>query len=227
LAWEADNGVTDTEFAQRLKALSLIWDPIQQRVQADRTPDPANGDILGCTLEGCEVGVKQQFPNNPAWGSEYWGTGSTRFAYDNELAYAAPFLDNWRKSVAANAFGMVQWYFADTPGESDDLVDGTPHTNVRSLNDSMVDINRFPRLQYYIYKAAWTPYQLQPVVALAHHWNRSGNIRVNAFSNCPAVRLLINGNSKGVIRSPTQLTRIRVQIFRRTPRRCHSRFTGM
>jgi hypothetical protein len=35
------------------------------------------------------------------------------------------------------------------------------------------------------------------VVALAHHWNRSGTVRVNAFSNCPKVRLLVNGTSKG------------------------------
>ena len=32
-----------------------------------------------------------------------------------------------------------------------------------------------------------------PVVSLAHHWNRSGTVRVNAFSNCPSVRLSLNG----------------------------------
>ena len=30
-------------------------------------------------------------------------------------------------------------------------------------------------------------------MTLAHHWNRSGTVRVNAFSNCPKVRLLLNG----------------------------------
>jgi beta-galactosidase len=34
-------------------------------------------------------------------------------------------------------------------------------------------------------------------VALAHHWNRTGNVRVNAFSNCPKVDLKINGASQG------------------------------
>ncbi|MEI9982057.1 MAG: beta-1,3-glucanase family protein [Aliidongia sp.] len=197
LAWEANNGAMDTEFAQSLKALSKVWDPINTRAQADRTPNPANGDILGCTLEGCEVLVKQEFPNNPAWGSEYWGTGTARQAWDYELAFAAPFLDNWRQGRAANAFGMAQWYFADSPGENSTYVEGVADTNVRSLGASMVDMNRFPKMLYYIYEAAWTPYSIKPVVHLAHHWNRSGPIQVNAFSNCPAVRLLVNGVAQG------------------------------
>src|SRR5262249_15119273 len=113
-----------------------------------------------------------------------------------------PFIKDWSQSKDANAFGIAQWYFADTPGENDTLVDGTPGANVRSLNASMTDSERFPRLMYYVYKAAWTPFknaanQAQPVVALAHHWNRSGTVQVNAFSNCPSVRLLINGVQAG------------------------------
>ncbi len=63
-------------------------------------------------------------------------------------------------------------------------------------------MNRFPRLLYYIYQANWTPYSIKPVVHLAHHWNRAYEykqgmpIQENAFSNCPAVRLLINGVAK-------------------------------
>jgi beta-galactosidase len=134
------------------------------------------------------VGTKQQFPGSPAWGSEYWGTGEIRTGWDYELGFAAPFLNDWHQSVAANAFGMAQWYLADTPGEIGTQTDGTPDANVCSIADSMMDANRFPRLLYYIYEAAWTPYSLKPVVALAHHWNRNGNIQVNAFSSCPAVR---------------------------------------
>ncbi|GAB7129168.1 hypothetical protein JCM19000A_36760 [Silvimonas sp. JCM 19000] len=206
LAWEADNGATDTTFAQSLKTLSQVWDPINTRAQADRTPNPANGDILGCTNQGCEVLTKQTYPNKPAWGSEYWGNGSARGAWDFELAFAAPFLDSWRQGVAVNAFGMAQWYFADTPGESSIFAEGPalniPQSNVRSLGASMVDQNRFPKLLYYIYKAAWTPYATKPVVALAHHWNRSGSVRVNAFSNCPKVRLLVNGTVQGADQTP-------------------------
>jgi hypothetical protein len=39
-------------------------------------------------------------------------------------------------------------------------------------------------------------------VYLAHHWNRSGGVTVNAFSNCPSVRLLINGNKQGTDQTP-------------------------
>ena len=118
LAWEADNGATDTTFAQALAKLAKDTDYLAPRAQADRTPNPDNGDILGCTNQGCEVLTKQTYPQKPAWGSEYWGAGSARGAWDFELAFAAPFLDSWRQGVAVNAFGMAQWYFADTPGES-------------------------------------------------------------------------------------------------------------
>ncbi|HMG54753.1 MAG TPA: DUF4982 domain-containing protein, partial [Kofleriaceae bacterium] len=208
LAWESDNGVTNHAVGAALIAIDQTWDPINPRVAADRTPDPANGFLLGCTLEGCEVGVKNQFPNNPAWGSEYWGNGTARgLAYDFELAFVAPFLNDWRKSRLANAFGMAQWYFADTPGETGLYAEyqqfrGTPQeasfaNSVRSLGASAVDVNRFPKLLYYAYQAAWTPFSLKPVVRLAHHWNRSGPVTVNAFSNCPSVRLRINGADQG------------------------------
>jgi beta-galactosidase len=215
LMWESNNGAMQEPIGQALLAINKVWDPINTRQAADRTPDPVNGDILGCTLEGCEVGVKNQFPNNPAWGSEYWGNGTARgLAYDFELAFVAPFLDNWRKGRQANAFGMAQWYFADTPGENGLYAEyqqfrGTPQesqfaNSVRSLGASSVDMNRFPKLLYYVYEAAWTPFSLKPVVHLAHHWNRAGPgpIQVNAFSNCPSVRLLINGVPQGQDQTP-------------------------
>jgi hypothetical protein len=216
LAWESDNGVTNHAVGSALLAIDAQWDPINPRQAADRTPDPANGFLLGCTLEGCEIGVKNQFPNNPAWGSEYWGNGTARgLAYDFEIAFVAPFLNDWHKSRLANAFGMAQWYFADTPGETGLYAEyqqfrGTPQesqfaNSVRSLGASAVDMNRFPKLLYYAYQAAWIPFALRPVVHLAHHWNRSGQVVVNAFSNCPTVRLRINGTDQGT-RTPNPPT---------------------
>jgi beta-galactosidase len=217
LDWESNNGTMAEPIGKALLAINQTWDPINTRVAGDRTPDPVNGYVLGCTLQGCEVGIKNQFPNNPAFGSEYWGNGSARgLAYDYELAFAAPFLDNWRQSRQANAFGIAQWYFADTPGESGLYAEyqkdlNTPmaavdQASVRGLGDSMVDMNRFPKLLYYVYEAAWTPFSLKPVVHLAHHWNRayqgSGPIQVNAFSNCPSVKLLINGQQQGALQTP-------------------------
>ena len=218
LAWEADNGSTDTSFAQSLKALSKTWDPVNTRAQSDRTPNPANGDILGCSGDGCDIGVKNQYPNSPAWGSEYWGDGVQRALYDYELLFAVNPVKNWSKGLRQNVFGMAHWYLADTPGEITSQVDGpdrppygvatgtqpalgaavgTQPFMMRGNAASMTDANRFPRLIYWIYQAAWTPYELKPVVKLAYHWNRTGNVTVNAFSNCPSVRLLINGQQTG------------------------------
>ena len=218
LDWESDNGPTSETVGAALLNLVNEWDPLYKRASADRTPDPKNGLILGCTLEGCEVGVKEttspvNLTNNPAWGSEYWGIGSARgLAYDNEVEFAGQFLDNWTKSQKANAFGIAQWYFADTPGESSLYEEyqqdagnapkaAADQASVRSLGASMVDQNRFPKLLYYVYQAAWVPYSIKHVVKLAHHWNRAyqdaAPIQVNAFSNCPSVRLMINGASQG------------------------------
>ena len=217
LDWESNNGTMAESVGTALLAINQTWDPINTRVAADRTPDPVNGYVLGCTLQGCEVGVKNQYPNNPAYGMEYWGNGTARgLAYDYELAFAAPFLDSWRQGREANAFAMSQWYFADTPGETglyaeyqqylNTAQQATYEASVRGLGASMVDMNRFPKLLYYIYEAAWTPFALKPVIHLAHHWNRAyqgtGPIQVNAFSNCPSVRLLINGAQQGSVETP-------------------------
>ena len=205
LDWERDNGGMNATLASELGTIETTWDNVNPRGSADRTYSPAFGLIDECDGAGCEAGNKQQNPNNPAFGAEYWdnmGTGRG-LAYDYELAFAAPYLDDWRKGRAANAFGMAQWYFAESPGEISLWAEYQNQPNmvnfVRSLGYSSTDANRFPRLLYYIYQANWIPYTVQPVVHLAHHWNRAYEytagtpLQENAFSNCPAVRLLING----------------------------------
>jgi beta-galactosidase len=211
LDWESNNGTMEESVGTALLAINSTWDPINTRIAADRTPDPVNGYLLGCTLEGCEVGIKNEYPNNPAWGAEYWGTGTARgLAWNYELAFVAPFLDNWRLGKADNTMGMAQWYLADTPGETGQFVEAGSSTtapgnsnDVRSLGASSMDQNRFPKLLYYVYEAAWTPFSVQPVVHLSGHWNLSaGNVQVNAFSNCPSVKLLVNGVQQGSIETP-------------------------
>ncbi|WP_147292911.1 beta-1,3-glucanase family protein [Dyella psychrodurans] len=205
LDWERDNGGMNATLASELGTIETTWDNINPRGSADRTYSSSYGLIDECDGAGCEAGNKQQNPNNPAFGAEYWdnmGTGRG-LAYDYELAFAAPYLDDWRKGRAANAFGMAQWYFAESPGEISlwaEYQNQPAMLNfVRSLGYSSTDANRFPRLLYYIYQANWIPYSVQPVVHLAHHWNRAYEytagtpIQENAFSNCPGVRLLING----------------------------------
>ena len=205
LDWERDNGGMNPTLANELGTIETTWDDINPRVSADRTYSPTYGFMDECDGAGCEAGNKEQNPNNPAFGAEYWdnmGTGRG-LAYDYELAFAAPYLDDWRQGREANAFGMAQWYFAESPGEVSLWAEYQNQPNmvnyVRSLGYSSTDANRFPRLLYYIYQANWVPYSIQPVVHLAHHWNRAYEytpgtpIQENAFSNCPAVRLLING----------------------------------
>ncbi len=205
LDWERDNGGMNPALASELGSIETTWDNINPRMSADRTYSSSYGFIDECDGAGCEVGNKQQNPNNPAFGAEYWdnmGTGRG-LAYDYELAFAAPYLDDWRRGRAANAFGMAQWYFAESPGEDSLWAEYQNQPNmvhfVRSLGYSSTDANRFPRLLYYIYQANWIPYTVQPVVHLAHHWNRAYEytagtpMQENAFSNCPGVRLLING----------------------------------
>ncbi len=208
LDWEMDNGGNNLTLSAQLNSIGLQWDSINPRKQASRAYSPQYAFIDECDGAGCEVGNKQQNPNNPAFGAEYWdnvGTGRG-LAWDYELAFANGYLNDWRNGRANNTFGMAQWYFADTPGEVALYAEYQNQPNmsnyVRSLGYSMVDQNRFPRLLYYIYQANWTPFSIEPVVALAHHWNRAYEytagtpLQENAFSNCPSVRLLINGAAK-------------------------------
>lgn len=229
LAWEANNGKMYTPLAQELRTLSRTWDAIAPRASADRSPDANNGDILSCSKAGCETFLHaNQFPNKPAWGAEYWGIGSQRHAFDFELAYALNYLVPYSQARKAGTFGMAQWYFADTPGETIEFDEGTEDAthftidaagnkvfahNVRSIGSSMVDQNRYPRMLYYIYQSVWTPFDIKPVVKLAHHWNRAGDVQVNAFSNCPAVRLLVNGVPQGADQKPNPWDTIDEQSY--------------
>ncbi len=83
-------------------------DNINPRVQADRTYSPAYAYIDECDGAGCEAGFKEQNLGNPAFGAEYWTIWEqgAAWAWDYELAFAAPYLDDWRQGREANAFGM-------------------------------------------------------------------------------------------------------------------------
>ena len=192
LAWESSNAPIDHDYNVTLKDTVLKWDTLMPRAQSDRGNDKSDmavDEVISCSLDGCEAGLKLMQPNKPCYGAEGFYTHGNRFDYDGELNFAQIYAQNWKNSKRVKAFGMCQWYMAEAPGE-----DGTG----RNFASSMMDWNRIPKMLYKIYQACWTPYSLKPVVSLAHHWNRSGSVTVNAFSNCPSVRLLINGASQGV-----------------------------
>jgi hypothetical protein len=204
LMWEVTNaGIVDS-LSRNLKALALQWDPIMQRPQADRSYldgcKAGISDVIECSSAGCEAGEKLNpaCTNFPAFGAEAWDAGparASRFAWDYELQFAGSYLINWKNAVAAKAFGLAHWYLCEAPGEVGPFL-GDART-ARSFGSSIMDANRLPKLLYKIYGVAWVPFSQRPGVVLAHHWNRSGTVRVNAFSNCPTVRLLLNGTSLG------------------------------
>jgi beta-galactosidase len=196
LAWETSNGDIDPGFADLMRNLNKTWDSLTPRAQSVRGgPEFAAGDLIACTVTGCEIGLKNGHPLCPAWGAEAWGRHSSRIGYDYELQFAEEFMQNWHKSIQANCFGLCQWYLAETPGEDSPFLEGGG--DVRSFGSSMMDHNRLPKMLYKMYSVAWTPYSTKAQVYIAHHWNRTGAVRVNVFSNCPSVRLLINGTSQG------------------------------
>ena len=199
LAWEASNADIDIAFAADLRSMKDTLDSLApRRISVRSGPGYVAGDLLGCTRTSCEIGNHRNHPLMPAWGSEAWGLQTARFTYGHEIEFAAEFLKNWHDSWTAKCFGLCQWYLAETPGEVGNFLEmkaGEETRQPRSFGSSMMDFNRIPKLLYYAYKAAWRPYSLEPVVAIANHWNRSGTVRVNVFSNCPKVRLLVNGKN--------------------------------
>jgi beta-galactosidase len=202
LMWEVSNAGIDPAFADTLKNLALVWDPIIRRPQADRGYLEACragvSDIIECSLTGCEAGQKYNpaCPNYPAFGAEGWGNRASRYAWDYELSFASEYIQNWKNDIKAKVFGLAHWYLAEAPGETGDLQGGNG-ASARSFGSSVCDASRIPKLLYHIYRVAWIPYEIKPGVVLAHHWNRAGIVRVNAFSNCPKVRLLLNGTNLG------------------------------
>ena len=201
VGWEASNGPIEVNFCNQLRDLARQWDSLALRIQATRGDPYPTGDLIGCTMTGCEIGLKSSHPATPAWGAEAWARGATRFAYDFEIAHAEQYVQNWKRSIQTHCFGLVQWYLSEECGECGGFLEGYGAGQVRSIGTAMMDHNRIPKLLYKIYKVAWDT--TKPCVVLAHHWNRSGNVRVNAFSNCDSVRLLVNGNVIGTkVRNP-------------------------
>ena len=131
-----------------------------------------------------------------------------RFEYDYEIAFCADYMNTWVNSRAKNCFGMAQWYMSETPGEdgiSLPYKSTATYPKCRSFECSMMDFNRIPKLLYYGYQSCWIPFASKPAVKLGNHWNRSGTVRVYGFSNCPQVRLLLNGTAIGT-KAPNGLT---------------------
>jgi hypothetical protein len=195
LAWEVSNGPIDPTFERYLKdSIEKVWDPVNTRAMSDRGFGEAKNnnvaEVWSCSGRGCGIAFHTSNPTHPIWGAEEWDytTRFYRWDYDNELNLANVFVQNWYQYKQAKCFGLAHWYFSETPGET-----GLG----RGFQEAMFDHNRIPKMMAKVYQACWMPFEVKPVVSLANHWNRAGSVTVNAFSNCPKVRLLINGTLQG------------------------------
>lgn len=201
LMWETDNGGLASGLQAELKAIVDEWDHITPRVQsargpAENMPDVAESEVISARNDAPYI--RSANPNVPAWNAEAWLHFSARQAWDAEIDNTERYLKSYSQHRAADCFGYAHWYLAETQGESRKYAERDADL-VRALGCSMMDGSRIPRL---IYKAAqnssWIPFEVRPGVVIGHHWNRSGTVEVKTWSNCPEVRLTLNGKDLGV-----------------------------
>lgn len=185
LLWEAANS-QDVACLYQLIAITEQWDSIHPRMNATRG---GTGEVMGKTVrgvcDGCDNGV---YPN---YNAEAWYGQSVRYDWAAQNGHVATYSGDVFNS-ACQMFGFAHWYLADVPGEGGSAT--------RGAGWSAMDGNRIPKLIYKVYQnALWVPYAQRPGVTLQDHWNYSGTVSVDAWSNCPSVELFLNGASKGVI----------------------------
>lgn len=108
-----------------------------------------------------------------------WGTKRLEdvITYDRDLPYS---------------LGQFVWAGLDYLGEP------TPYKTKNSYL-GMADTAGFPKDDYYVFQAAWTDAQTNPMIHVFPYWdyNEGQLIDVRVCSNLPVVRLYVNGRSLG------------------------------
>ena len=204
--WEASNGGIQPGFLPELKHVTDTWDNLMPRELAPRGtfnyPNPiknwdfqadlASVKVVGACYDG--IKTKEAFPDHPVWTAESWILSASRFDWDRSIVKAETYVKKVQDSKQAKLFGFAQWYLNETAGEN-----LNKNAVSRTLNCSAVDGNRIPELIYKVYKnAVLIPYAIKPGVVLGGNWNLSGTVEVKAWSNCPQVKLYLNGKDLGV-----------------------------
>ncbi|MEK7476655.1 MAG: DUF4982 domain-containing protein [Candidatus Coatesbacteria bacterium] len=215
--WEANNGVAKEGaiiWPGTTKAVVDAWDDLAPRIVLTRDSYPKAGWNPGDRIVVGYTNAYAKVPGSPSLNTEVYGArwdglpshNAARFDWEHEKELAAWFVDDYLKDLEGSACGWIHWMLAETQGEGYTIyLNGM--RNQRSLGSSALDGNRFPRLLYRIFeRALWVPFPLRPGVALQSHWNLSGVQEVDAWSNCPAVELALNGRSLGV-RAPDPRSR--------------------
>ena len=157
------------------------------------------------------------FPSVPTWNAEAWIARDARHHWENEVKYSEMFYNSWLdQKDNGKIFAYAQWYLSETQGEDCETLvgvedpamkaamqkdltqNGKVKVQGRSLGCSAMDGNRIPKLIYKIWRnALWIPFEERPGVTLQSHWNLTGTVNVDAWSNCPGVELFLNGVSQG------------------------------
>ena len=214
LMWEDDNGGSVSGLVTDLVKITEEWDGIHPRMNSPRDKHGQyTGDLIpGKTVLG-QVNAGRPQSTVPTWNAESWIARDARHHWEMEKEYSEKFYQTWLENQKfGKIFAYAQWYLAETQGEDCETVVGDPNENEslqtketgrlqgRSLGCSAMDGNRIPKLIYRIWQQAlWIPYAQQPGVTLQSHWNLSGTVSVDAWSNCPQVELFINGVSHGMV----------------------------
>ncbi|MGE5529196.1 MAG: glycoside hydrolase family 2 protein [Patescibacteria group bacterium] len=206
--WEANNGLAKEGaivWPDTTRAAAERWDSLRPRIVLTRDGYPKehwreeDRIVVGYSNEYRKVAGSPSL-NTEVYGARWDGRPSwnaARFDYGNEKTLAAWFVDDYLRNIDDSACGWIHWMLAESQGEG-----YTIHLNgmrdQRSLGSCAMDGNRLPKLLYHIFaRALWVPFSLCPGVALQSHWNLDGRQDVDAWSNCPAVELVLNGRSLG------------------------------
>lgn len=207
--WESNNGVAkmaNPHYSPK-ETITLVdqWDSLQPRIVGSRDDSdyfPTDRKLM--------IGYTNQFrkiPGSPSMDWEVyggrWGPGErsvamARFDYEHEKEFADYYVKSYFSDLSQNACGWIAWMLAEGQGEGFlKYLNGM--TKQKSLGSCAMDGNRFPKISYRIFKnALWVPFSIKPGVTLQSHWNLSGEQEVDAWSNCPAVELVLNNISLGV-----------------------------
>ncbi|MBR1804474.1 MAG: DUF4982 domain-containing protein [Muribaculaceae bacterium] len=209
IVWESNNGLAyegEKYLPSYTREIAEQIDFIAPRIVLNRDGFPPQWDKEKNILIGYTNRYEKQrgYPslNTEVYGTNWSGNPSwciARDDYDNEKRFAQFYVQNYLDDLNHQAAGWINWMLAETYGEGYTIyLNG--RRNQKSLGSCAMDGNRFPKLTYRIYeKALWVPFEVCPGVALQSHWNYSGVQDVDAWSNCPAVELLLNGVSQGIV----------------------------
>jgi beta-galactosidase len=205
--WESNNGLAQKnapDFYSPKTTEELVdrWDTIQPRIVSSRdTSDywPKDRKIMiGYTAN------YKKIPGSPSINMECYYRGEARFDYEHEKENADFFIKQYNSNIQDKACGWIHWMLAEAM-ESPFMPFLNGKTYQKALGSCSLDGNRFPKLVYRIFQTAiWTPFSIKPGVVLQSHWNYSGVQTVDAWSNCPQVKLFLNGSSKGTRKPDAQ-----------------------